>query len=129
MSILHNTKLWLIIIALGHTLLGVGGSLAIYGTDELAIIGFFSLTSVSLFYAAFMLEGQAQARLAAVICGPAVVWFVVCAALGLEMLGDPVTPMPEGIMPIVLWGLPALSGVLGWNKDEASPASVVVGSV
>ena len=123
MSILHNTKLWLIIIALGHTLLGVGGSLATYGSDQLAIIGFFSLTSVSLFYAAFMLEGQAQARLAAVICGPAVVWFVVCAALGLEMLGDPAAPIPEVIMPIVLWGLPALSGVMGWNMDDAAPAA------
>ena len=122
MNALENTKLWLVIIALGHTLLGVGGSLATYGTDELAIIGFFSLTSVSLFYAAFMLEGQAQARLAAVICGPAVVWFVVCAALGLEMLGDPAAPFPETIMPIVLWGLPALSGVMGWNMDEAAPA-------
>ncbi len=123
MNALENTKLWLIVIALGHTLLGVGGSLAEYGTDELAIIGFFSLTSVSLFYAAFMLEGQAQARLAAVICGPAVVWFVVCAALDLQMLGNPAAPFPETIMPIVLWGLPALSGVMGWNMDDAAPAA------
>lgn len=123
MNALHNTKLWLIIIALGHTLIGVGGSIATYGTDELAIIGFFSLTSVSLFYAAFMLEGQAQSRLAAVICGPAVVWFVVCGALGLEMFGDPAAPFPETLMPIVLWGLPALSGVLGWNADDAAPAA------
>ena len=70
-----------------------------------------------------MLEGQAQARLAAVICGPAVVWFVVCAALGLEMLGDPAAPIPQAIMPIVLWGLPALSGVIGWNMDDAAPAA------
>ena len=39
------------------------------------------------------------------------------------MLGDPVAPMPEGIMPIVLWGLPALSGVMGWNMDDAAPAA------
>ena len=123
MSILHNTKLWLIIIALGHTLLGVGGSLVTYGTDELAIIGFFSLTSVSLFYAAFMLEGQAQARLAAVLCGPMVVWFVLAAVMGLEMLGDPAAPLPESIVPIVLWGMPALSGVMGWNMDEAAPVA------
>jgi len=123
MNVLHNTKLWLIIVALGHTLLGVGGAFATYGSDQLAILGFFSLTSVSLFYAAFMLEGQAQARLAAVLCGPAVVWFVVCAALGLEMLGDPAAPFPEAIMPIVLWGLPALSGVMGWNMDDATPAA------
>ena len=123
MSVLHNTKLWLIIIALGHTLLGVGGSLATYGTDELAIIGFFSVVGVYLFYAALMLEGQAQARLATVLCGPMFVWFVLAAALGLEMLGDPAAPMPESIMPIVLWGMPALSGLMGWNMDEAAPVA------
>ncbi len=122
MSVLHNTKLWLIIIAVAHTALGAGGSYATYGNDELAIIGFFSVVGVYLVYAAFMTEGQAQARLAAVLCGPVFVWFVISAAMGLEMLGDPAAPMPEAIMPLVLWGLPALSGVMGWNMDEAAPA-------
>ena len=62
MSVLHNTKLWLIIIAIGHIGLGAGGSYATYGNDELAIIGFFTVVGVYLLYAAFMLEGQAQAR-------------------------------------------------------------------
>jgi hypothetical protein len=123
MSVLHNTKLWLIIIAIAHTALGAGGSYATYGNDELAIIGFFSVVGVYLFYAAFMTEGQAQARLAAVLCGPVFVWFVISAAMGLEMLGDPAAPLPEAIMPLVLWGLPALSGVMGWNMDEAAPAA------
>ena len=123
MSVLHNTKLWLIIIAIAHTALGVGGSYATYGNDQLAIIGFFSVVGVYLFYAAFMTEGQAQARLAAVLCGPVFVWFVISAAMGLKMLDDPVAPMPDAIMPLVLWGLPALSGVMGWNMDEAAPAA------
>ena len=70
MSVLHNTKLWLIIIAIGHIGLGAGGSYATYGNDELAIIGFFTVVGVYLLYAAFMLEGQAQARLAAVFVDP-----------------------------------------------------------
>ena len=117
MNILRNTQLWLIVIAIAHTALGVGGAYSMYGNDQLAIIGFFSLISIYLVYAALMTEGKAQARLAVVICGPVVVWFLLCAILGLDMLGDPAAPMPESILPIVLWGLPALSGVMGWNSD------------
>ena len=123
MSVLHNTKLWLIIIAIAHTALGAGGSYATYGNDELAIIGFFTVVGVYLLYAAFMLEGQAQARLAVVLCGPVFVWFVLSAALGLQMLGDPAAPMPESIVPIVLWGMPALSGLMGWEMEDAAPAA------
>ena len=71
----------------------------------------------------YLPPSQAQARLAAVLCGPMVVWFVLAAAMGLEMLGDPAAPLPESIMPIVLWGMPALSGVMGWNMDDAAPAA------
>ena len=123
MSVLHNTKLWLIIVAIGHIGIGFGGSYATYGNDELAIIGFFTVVGVYLLYAAFMLEGQAQARLAVVLCGPVFVWFVLSAALGLQMLGDPAAPMPESIVPIVLWGMPALSGLMGWEMEDAAPAA------
>lgn len=123
MSVLHNTKLWLIIVAIGHIGIGSGGSYATYGNDELAIIGFFTVVGVYLLYAAFMLEGQAQARLAVVLCGPVFVWFVLSAALGLEMLGGPAAPMPESIVPIVLWGMPALSGLMGWEMEDAAPAA------
>mgnify|MGYP000167201452 CR=1 FL=1 len=123
MSVLHNTKLWLIIIAIGHTVIGAGESYATYGNDELAFIGIVLVTGVYLFYAAFMTEGQAQARLAAVLCGPMFVWFILSAAMGLEMLGEPAAALPESIMPILLWGMPALSGVMGWNMDDAAPAA------
>ena len=62
------------------------------------------------------------ARLAAVICGPAVVWFVVCAALELEMLSDPAAPFPETIMPIVLWAACPV-GRHGLEHDEVAPAA------
>ena len=123
MSILHNTKLWLIIVAIGHIGIGSGGTYATHGNDELAIIGFFLMVGIYLLYAAFMLEGQAQARLAAVLCGPMVVWFVLAAAMSLEMFGEAAAPVPQSIVPIVLWGMPALSGVMGWNVDDAAPAA------
>ena len=123
MSILHNTKLWLIIVAIGHIGIGSGGTYATHGNDELAIIGFFLMVGIYLLYAAFMLEGQAQARLAAVLCGPVVVWFVLCAALGLDMLGEAAAPVPESIVPIVLWGMAALSGMMGWNVDDTAPSA------
>jgi peptidoglycan/LPS O-acetylase OafA/YrhL len=123
MNMLHNTKLWLLIIAVMHTVMGGGGTYATYGMDSLAIVGFFSIVGLYLFYAALMVEGQAQARLAAVFCGPVVVWFVLCAGMGLEMFGDPAAPMPASILPIVLWGMPALSGVMGWNMDESATSA------
>lgn len=118
MEWLHNTKLWLIIIAIGHTALGAGGSYANHGNDALAVIGFFAVVGLYLFYAALMTEGQTQKRLAVVLCGPVVVWFLLCAVAGLEMFGEPAAPLPGSLMPIVLWGMPALSGLLGWNMDE-----------
>lgn len=123
MSVLNNTKLWLIIVAIGHIVIGSGGTYAEQGNDELAIIGFFLVVGIYLLYAAFMLEGQAQARLAAVLCGPMVVWFVLAAAMSLEMFGEAAAPVPQSIVPLVLWGMPALSGVMGWNMDDAAPAA------
>ena len=123
MNILHNTKLWLIIIAIGH--LGPGTLLPYLsvGNDELAIIGLSAVVGVYLLYAAFMVEGQAQARLAAALCGPMVVWFVLAIAMDLQMYGDSVAPFPEAILPFVLWGMPALSGVMGWNMEESSTSA------
>ena len=34
-----------------------------------------------------MTEGQEQARLATVLCAPVVVWFVISAVMGLEIMG------------------------------------------
>ena len=67
LNIIQNTKLWLIVIALGHTVLGAGGAYATYGNDELCDHWVFSVVGVYLFYAAFMTEGQTQSRLAAVL--------------------------------------------------------------
>mgnify|MGYP001160797021 FL=1 len=122
MNILHNTKLWLLIIAVMHMLMGVGASYAQMGNEHLAMIGFFAAVGVYLFYAALMTEGQEQSRLAAVLCGPVFVWFVIAAAMGLDMAGEPAAPFPEAIVPMILWGMPALSGVMGWNMDDSAPS-------
>ena len=116
-----NTKIWLLILAVMHMLMGVGGSYAQLGSDYLALIGFFAAVGVYLFYAGLMTEGQEQTRLAAVLCGPVFVWFVICAAMGLDMAGQPAAPFPESIVPMILWGMPALCGVMGWNTDDAAP--------
>ena len=118
-----NTKIWLLILAVMHMLMGVGGSYAQVGSDYLALIGFFAAVGVYLFYAGLMTEGQEQTRLAAVLCGPVFVWFVICAAMGLDMAGQPAAPFPESIVPMILWGMPALCGVMGWNTDDAAPTA------
>ena len=94
MEWLHNTKLWLIIIAIGHTALGAGGSYANHGNDALAVIGFF-VVGLYLFYAAPMTEGQTQKRLAVVLCGPVVVWFLlVCRGWTGDVRRASRTPCP-----------------------------------
>lgn len=117
-----NTKVWLLIIATMHMIMGVGASYVEMGSDHLAMIGFFAAVGFYLIYAGLMTEGQEQARLAAVLCGPVFVWFVIAAGMELDMAGQAAAPFPEAILPMILWGMPALCGVMGWNMDEAAPA-------
>ena len=91
--------------------------------DNLAGFGFFAMISLYLLYVAFMTTGQVQARLAVIFCGPVVVWFIVCMVMDLSLFGAPVASMPEAVLPLVLWGMPALCGILDWNMDESAPAA------
>jgi hypothetical protein len=112
-------KKWLILALVAHTGLGVIGNANAYDGDIdgiLATLGFLSLISVFLAYAAFMTEGREQARLAAVICGPVFVWFIVCMAMGLEFMSNGFT-MGEIAPALMVWGMPALVGVLNWNDE------------
>ena len=122
-----NPKWWLVITALIHTVVGVLMELDPDNDNELMVAGIMLIIPVYMLYAAFMNEGQAQARLAAVIAGPFFVWFVLCAILGLEIT-YPTTDWTfelsgEIIPPLVFWGMTALTGVLGWNMDDAAPAA------
>ena len=119
MDKLMKPKIWLIIITLLHSIMGVivpymqmGG-----GKDDLAMILWFLTVSVYLLYAAFMTEGEAQARLAAVLCTPVVVWFVVSAIMQLEMMGMPVAEFPGALFPLTVWSLPAVTGIMNWNSN------------
>ena len=121
-EMIMKPKIWLIIITLLHSVMGVivpfiqmGG-----GKDDLAMILWFLTVSVYLLYAAFMTEGQTQARLAAVLCGPVVVWFIVSAIMQLEMMGGPAAKLPEALFPMVMWSLPAITGIMNWNSGLAN---------
>jgi len=119
MNMIKKPKLWLILLALVHTFLGVIGSYIQLGADTeyLSVILFFLLITIYLLYAAFMTEGQEQARLATVLCAPTVVWFVICGFMGLEMMGAPVAELPSALLPITLWSLPAVTGIMNWNSN------------
>jgi len=118
-----NPKWWLIINAIGHTVIGVLLPLDPDNDNELMVAGVFLVITVYMLYAAFLTAGRAQARLAAVIAGPIWVWFVVCIALGLEITytTDAATQsfdFADNVPPLVFWGMTALSGVLGWNMED-----------
>ena len=117
-----NPKWWLIITAIVHTIVGVFSQLDPDNDNELMVAGIFLIITVYLLYAAFMTSGRAQARLTAVLAGPIWVWFIVCAGLELDVtyatenvdweLGPHLAP------PLILWGMTALTGVLGWNLED-----------
>ena len=117
-----NPKWWLIILALGHTFMGTLLPMDPDNDNELMVSGIFLVTTVYMLYAIFLNEGQAQARLTAVIAGPIWVWFIVCSALELDVTYATENPNWElsGEMapPLILWGMTALTGVLGWNSEE-----------
>ena len=118
-----NPKWWLIINAIGHTVIGVLLPMVPDNDNELMISGVFLVITVYMLYAAFLTTGRAQARLAAVIAGPIWVWFVVCIALGLEITytTDAATgsfDFADNVPPLIFWGMTALTGVLGWNMED-----------
>jgi len=122
-----NVKIWLIITALAHAVMGVI-SQTDWGNDTGTMVGgYMLLTSVIMLYAAFMIEGQDQARLATVIAGPVFVWFIVCIAMGLEVqIGDSDImefKISNNIPPLIMWGMAALSGLMHGNfQDLFSPS-------
>ena len=111
-------KIWLIVLAVMHTLMGVIATYIIVGNaDNLASIIQLGFISIYLIYVAFMTEGQTQARLATVLCGPFIAWFIISAIMKLNMFGVPVAEMPSALLPLTLWGLPTITGILNWNTD------------
>ena len=118
-DMLMKPKIWLIVIAIMHSAVGIIVPVVQMGgnKDDLAIVLYFLVVSVYLMYAAFMMEGKIQARLAVVLCAPVVVWFIISGIMNLEMMGSPVAELPSALVPLILWGLPTITGILNWNKD------------
>ena len=112
-------KIWLIILALLHLFMGVIGGYITYGgsMENLSVFLYLGIVSIYLLYVAFMTEGQTQARLAVVLCAPMVIWFIIGFIMKLELYGVPVAEMPSGLLPLTLWSLPALTGIMNWNSD------------
>lgn len=125
-----NPKIWLILTALIHAVVGIILEID-WGDDSQVLIGgFMLLTSVTMLYIAFFMHGQEQARLTTVIAGPAWVWFVVSCAMGLTWQigsGDSMEmTFAENIPPLIIWGLTALSGVLHGNFQDMMSGSDTV---
>jgi hypothetical protein len=113
-----NPKIWLLVVAVGHTLATILPVLSDKGLNldetevEYAVWRIVALI-IPMVFIALTFTKEIQAKLATVIAGPVWVMFVVRIALeGFETLLIP---------PLVLWGLLALSGVLhgNWNMSDA----------
>ena len=118
-DMMMKPKIWLIIIALMHLFMVVIGGYVMNGgtIDDVSIMIYLGITSIYLLYTAFMTEGQTQARFAVILCAPIVAWFVIGFILKLDFLGVPVAEMPSALMPLTLWTLPVITGVINWNTD------------
>ena len=107
-----NPKIWLLVVAVGHTLATILPVLSDKGLNldetevEYAVWRIVALI-IPMVFIALTFTKEIQAKLATVIAGPVWVMFVVWIALeGFETLLIP---------PLVLWGLLALSGLLHGN--------------
>ncbi|MBG17982.1 MAG: hypothetical protein CMB77_06500 [Euryarchaeota archaeon] len=116
-----NPKIWLLVVAIGHSLATILPVLSDNGLDmgetevEYAVWRIVSMI-IPMVFIALTFTKEIQAKLATVIAGPVWVMFVVSIAMeGFETLFIP---------PLVLWGLLALSGVLhgNWQTSENAPA-------
>ncbi len=119
MKKIMKPKIWLIIIAIMHTFMGVLIPLLQFGNIEnLGVFLYFFVISVHLVYIILFTKNQNQARLGAIFCSPVVIWFIVSAIMKLEMYGFPIAAMPDALMPIIFWSMPVVSGIINWNADN-----------
>tara|TARA_B100001121_G_C18504311_1_gene533521 strand:- start:37 stop:423 length:387 start_codon:yes stop_codon:yes gene_type:complete len=128
MNKIFNTKIWLLILAVVHTIMGIivnyqqvsadVTDINAFNTENLAIFLIFGCMSIYLFYVALMTFGQNQARLAAVLCVPFFIFFIISWIMELNLIGVPVAKMPEATLPFILWAMPAISGIINWNLND-----------
>ena len=118
-----NPKIWLLVVAGGHTLATILPVLSDKGLNldetevEYAVWRVVSMI-IPMVFIALTFTKEIQAKMATAIAGPVWIMFVVWIVIdGFQTLLIP---------PLVLWGLLALSGVLhgNWQTNEAAPAEV-----
>ena len=111
-----NPKIWLLVVAVGHTLATILPVLSDKGLNldetevEYAVWRVVSMI-IPMVFIALAFTREIQAKLATVIAGPVWVMFVIWIVIdGFQTLFIP---------PVILWGLLALSGVLhgNWQTD------------
>lgn len=116
-----NPKIWLLVVAIGHTLATILPVLSDKGLNldetevEYAVWRVVSMI-LPMVFVAFTFTKEIQAKMATAIAGPVWVLFAIWIVMdGFQTLFIP---------PLVLWGLLALSGVLhgNWKTVETAPS-------
>ncbi|MBM73375.1 MAG: hypothetical protein CMB38_03825 [Euryarchaeota archaeon] len=119
-----NPKIWLLVVAVGHTLATILPVLSEKGLNldetevEYAVWRVVSMI-IPMVFIALTFTKEIQAKMATVIAGPVWVMFVIWIVMdGFQT---------QFIPPVVLWGLLALSGVLhgNWQTDEVALEATV----
>ena len=109
MSKLMDVKIWLIVLAFVHTLMGIIVNYQQNGNIEnLSNFMVLGCISVYILFAAFFESGNNQAKLAIVICLPFLILFIISPTMKLNMFDTPVAEMPQGFLPLFLWAMPIL---------------------
>lgn len=128
-----NPKIWLIIVAIPHTLFGGLVPLMQSNMDSsyFTSASFGLLNTVVLLSIYFFTEGTSLSRMTAVVSGAVFVWLIAMIAMtpgdSFDFSAELAPPFlykfnfdVELAPPLLLWGLLALSGLLHWNGPQES---------
>ena len=142
---IFNPKIWLVIVAVPHTLFG---ALVPLIQSDIASQSFYGATygllnSIILASIYFLIEDEKTlARMTSIIAGSIFIWIIVMLAItegdGFELSAQLTPPFIykfsfsiELAPPLILWGFLTLSGILHWNGSlndndgiEESPSSI-----
>ena len=126
-----NTKFWLLVVLISHTIVGTLVPLMTTEFDsvEFQAASYGLVISVVLASIYFLTENQTQARLTATIAGATLLWILV------TLVADPSNNFELSVNfeppflykfsfdvelapPILLWAMLTLSGVVYWNSER-----------
>ena len=126
-----NTKFWLLVVLISHTIVGTLVPLMTTEFDsvEFQAASYGLVISVVLASIYFLTENQTQARLTATIAGATLLWILVTliadSSNNFELSVNFEPPFlykfsfdVELAPPILLWAMLTLSGVVYWNSER-----------